>query len=85
MSLEENKAIVRKMIEEYNKRNFDKFDDLVVPPINYKVWKASKNYLTWVAKAAPIGMKLLKRSLLKGIRCGFVLLIRGPIQANFLD
>jgi steroid delta-isomerase-like uncharacterized protein len=29
MSLEENKAIVRKMIEEYNKQNFDMFDDLV--------------------------------------------------------
>jgi C-1 hydroxylase len=29
MSLEENKAIVRKMIEEYNRQNFDAFDDLV--------------------------------------------------------
>ena len=31
MSLEENKAIVRKMIEEYNKANFDILDDLVAP------------------------------------------------------
>jgi hypothetical protein len=47
MSLEANKAIVRKIIEEYNKQNFDQFDDLVAPdyigrfsgpPISYKVW-----------------------------------------------
>jgi predicted ester cyclase len=31
MSLEENKAIVRKMVEEYNKANFDILDDLVAP------------------------------------------------------
>jgi C-1 hydroxylase len=31
MSLEENKAIVRKMIEEYNKQNLDILDDLVAP------------------------------------------------------
>jgi len=29
MSLEENKAIVRRFIEAYNKRNLDLFDDLV--------------------------------------------------------
>jgi len=31
MSLEENKAIVRRFIEAYNKRNLDLFDDLVAP------------------------------------------------------
>ena len=31
MSLEENKAIVRKFIEAYNKRNFDSFDEFVAP------------------------------------------------------
>jgi predicted ester cyclase len=31
MSLEENKAIVRRFIEAYNKRNLDVFDDLVAP------------------------------------------------------
>jgi hypothetical protein len=31
MSLEENKAIVRKFIEAYNKRNLDAFDDLLAP------------------------------------------------------
>jgi len=31
MSLEENKGIVRKMIEEYNKANFDILDDIVAP------------------------------------------------------
>ena len=31
MSLEENKAIVRKFIEAYNKQNFDLLDDLVAP------------------------------------------------------
>ncbi len=28
MSLEENKAIVRKFLEEYNKHDLDSFDDL---------------------------------------------------------
>ena len=31
MSLEENKAIVRRFIEAYNKRNLDLFDDLLAP------------------------------------------------------
>jgi len=31
MSLEENKAIVRRFIEAYNTRNLDLFDDLVAP------------------------------------------------------
>ena len=31
MSLEENKAIVRRFIEAYNKRNLDAFDDLLAP------------------------------------------------------
>jgi predicted ester cyclase len=31
MSLEENKAIVRKFIDAYNKQNFDLLDDLVAP------------------------------------------------------
>ena len=31
MSLEENKAIVRRFIEAYNKRNLDLFDDILAP------------------------------------------------------
>ena len=31
MSLEENKAIVRRFVEAYNKRNLDLFDDLLTP------------------------------------------------------
>jgi C-1 hydroxylase len=31
MSLEENKAVVRRFIEAYNKRNLDVFEDLVAP------------------------------------------------------
>ena len=31
MSLEENKAIVRRFIDSYNKRNLDLFDDLLAP------------------------------------------------------
>ena len=31
MSLEDNKAIVRRFIEAYNKRNLDLFDDLLAP------------------------------------------------------
>jgi len=31
MSLEENKAIVRRFVEAYNKRNLDLFDDLLAP------------------------------------------------------
>jgi predicted ester cyclase len=31
MSLEQNKAIVRKFIEAYNSRNLDLFDDVVAP------------------------------------------------------
>ena len=31
MTLEENKAIVRRFVEAYNKRNLDAFDDLLAP------------------------------------------------------
>ena len=31
MSLEENKAIVRRLIEAYNKQNLDPLDDLIAP------------------------------------------------------
>jgi len=33
MSLEENKAIVRRFIEAYNKQNLDLLDDLVAPDL----------------------------------------------------
>jgi hypothetical protein len=45
MSLEDNKAIVRRFVEAYNKRNLDLLDDLVAPDGNYKVWKASNRAL----------------------------------------
>ena len=89
MSLEENKAIVRKMIEEYNKHTLDWFDDFIAPDYfdrtNQVGAEGVKQLFIMGSKVSLIGMKLLMISLLKGIRCGFILLIRGLIQVNFLD
>ena len=89
MSLEENKAIVRRFIEAYNKHNLDSLDEFMAPDYfdhTHQVGPEDlKQLFNMGFKAFPIGMKLLKISLLKEIRCGFVLLIRGPIQANFVD
>ena len=90
MSLEENKEIVRRFIEAYNKQNLDIFDDLVAPDFvdhthQQQGLKKLKKYFTKLISASPICMKLLKTSLLKGIRCGLVLLIRRHILVNILD
>ncbi len=39
MSLEENKTIVRRFIEAYNKRNLDLLDDLVSPDYVDHIWQ----------------------------------------------
>ena len=54
MSLEENKAIVRRFIEAYNKRNFDAFDNLLAP-----------DYFDHTSKVGPEGLKQLMNMALK--------------------
>ena len=55
MSLEENKAIVRRFVEAYNERNFDAFDDLLAP-----------NYFDHTNKVGPEGLKQLMNMASKG-------------------
>jgi len=55
MSLEENKAIVRRFIEAYNKRNLDLIDDLVAP-----------DYVDHTNKVGREGLKQLFNMGLKG-------------------
>ena len=54
MSLEENKAIVRRFIEAYNKRNLDLFDDLLAP-----------DYFDHTSKVDPEGLKQLMNMAFK--------------------
>ena len=87
MSLEENKAIVHRFIEAYNTRNLDVFDELVAPDYFYQTLQQKgrepfKQLFTMAFETFPDGMKLLKISLLKGIRRGFVLKQRGQIPAS---
>ena len=75
MSLEENKAIVRGFIEAYNKRHFDSLDEFVAPDYvdhtnHIQGLESLIQLMNMGVKESPIGMKLLKISLLKGIRCG---------------
>jgi steroid delta-isomerase-like uncharacterized protein len=48
MSLEENKAIVRRFVEAYNNRNLDAFDNLLAP-----------DYLDHTSQVGPEGLKQL--------------------------
>ena len=54
MSLEENKAIVRRFVEAYNKRNLDLFDDLLAP-----------DYFDHTNKVGPEGLKQLMNMAFK--------------------
>ena len=54
MSLEENKAIVRRFIEAYNKRNLDLFDDLLAP-----------DYFDHTSQVGPEGLKQLMNMAFK--------------------
>ena len=54
MSLEENKAIVRRFIEAYNKRNLDVFDDLLAP-----------DYFDHTSQVGPEGLKQLMNMAFK--------------------
>ena len=54
MSLEENKAIVRRFIEAYNNRNLDAFDDLLAP-----------DYFDHTSKVGPEGLKQLMNMAFK--------------------
>jgi len=54
MSLEENKAIVRKFIEAYNNRNLDAFDDLLAP-----------DYVDHTSQVGPEGLKQLMNMAFK--------------------
>ena len=54
MSLEENKAIVRRFVDAYNKRNLDVFDDLLAP-----------DYFDHTSKVGPEGLKQLMNMAFK--------------------
>ena len=54
MSFEENKAIVRRFIEAYNKRNLDVFDDLLAP-----------DYFDHTSQVGPEGLKQLMNMAFK--------------------
>ena len=55
MSLEENKAIVRRFIEAYNNRNLDVFDEILAP-----------DYFDHTNKVGPEGLKQLMNMAFKG-------------------
>jgi predicted ester cyclase len=52
--LEENKAIVRRFIEAYNKRNLDEFDELLAP-----------DYFDHTSQVGPEGLKQLMKMAFK--------------------
>ena len=54
MSLEENKAIVRRFVEAYNRRNLDLFDDLLAP-----------DYVDHTSKVGVEGLKQLMNMAFK--------------------
>ena len=54
MSLEENKEVVRRFVEAYNKRNLDAFDDLLAP-----------DYFDHTSKVGPEGLKQLMNMAFK--------------------
>ena len=54
MSLEENKAIVRRFVKAYNERNLDLFDELLAP-----------NYFDQTSKVGPEGLKQLMNMAFK--------------------
>ena len=90
MSLDENKAIVRKAIEALNKQDLSALDDFfplitLSIHIKYKVWKRSNNTTLDFIGASLIGMKRLRTLLLKRIMCGLVLPLREHIQGNIVD
>ena len=89
MSVEENKAMVRRWIEELNKRNVSILDELMSPDffhlhISCGVQKVTNNLWSCFPTLFPIGMRLLRTSSLKVIRCGIVLSARGHTKASFM-
>jgi C-1 hydroxylase len=65
MSLEENKALVRKVIEAFNKRNLALLDKLVAPDYidhyhQLRSLEEFKQFLAMILKAFPIGMRILR-------------------------
>jgi len=58
MSLEKNKAIIRKMFEAFNKQNLDALDELIAPdyidhPRQFRSLKSYKQHLTKFYKSFP--------------------------------
>lgn len=90
MSLEENKAIVRGFIEAYNMRNIDSLDEFVAPDYvdhtnNIQRLEGLKQMINMSLEGVPDWHETIEDSLRKGIRCGLVLHIRGPIQVKCLE
>ncbi len=56
MSLEENKAIVRRWIESYNKHNLDSFDEFIAP-----------DYIDHIHQGGPEGVKQVFNMAFKGM------------------
>jgi predicted ester cyclase len=85
--LEENKAIVRRLNEAYNKFNLDALDDIVAPDYvdhtnKIKGLESLKQLMTMGHKGVPDRHETIEDIIAEGDRCGFLLLIRGPILAN---
>jgi steroid delta-isomerase-like uncharacterized protein len=73
MSLEENKAIVRRFIEAYNKRNLDMFGELVAPDIidhthNQQGRKAFKKLFTMAFIGFPDWYEAIEDMIAEGER-----------------
>ena len=77
MSLEENKAIVRKMFEAFNKQNLDALDELISPdyvdhPRQLRGLESYKQHLRMFYKTFPDSHENIEDIIEKEIRCGFV-------------
>jgi hypothetical protein len=90
MSLEENKAIVHRLIEAENERNYALFDEIMTPDFvisgtptrGREIYKQScKTFI----KAFPDFNGTIEDTIAEGIWCGFVLNIQEHIKANTLE
>ena len=90
MSLEENKAIMRRLVEAFNKHNVVLWDEFIAPdfvdarntPFELRGLDSFKKYETTFIKAFPDYHETIEDIMLKETRFGFILKLRGHIQAN---
>ena len=89
MSLEENKAIVRRFIEIYNKRNLDLIDDLVAPDYVDHTNKVSreglKQLFNMALKAFPDWHETIEDIIAEGDKVWVRVKVRGHTRANSVE